>query len=114
LAINIPTPGAGGPIIVISDGRAMDHGVLHALREAVTVDGSLGNGDSSTMEGLRYGQVKLGVARHEHYAGSPRRMVNHIRTGTMSRHTLLNVLERRSEHLLASLVRKVEDRSTSC
>jgi hypothetical protein len=63
------------------------------------VKDSLGNEESSTMERLRDGQVKLGATRYEQYAGSQRRIVNQIRTGTVSRHTLLNVLERRSEHV---------------
>jgi hypothetical protein len=51
------------------------------------------------MERLRDGQVKLGAARYEQYVGSQRRIENQMRTGTVSRHTLLNVDERRSEHL---------------
>jgi hypothetical protein len=47
------------------------------------------------MERLRDGQVKLGAARYEKYAGSQRRIVNEIRRGTVSRHKLLIVLERR-------------------
>jgi hypothetical protein len=73
--------------------------VLHAIREAGRVEDSLGDKESSTMERLSDGQVKLGTARYEQYAGSQRRIVNQIRTGTVSRHALLNVLERRSEHL---------------
>jgi hypothetical protein len=73
--------------------------VLHALREAGSVEDSLGNNESSTMERLRDGQVKLGAARYEQYAGSHRRIVNQIKTGNVSRHTLLNVLKRRSVHL---------------
>jgi hypothetical protein len=63
------------------------------------VEDSFGNSESHSMERLRDGQVKLGVARHEHYAGSQRRMVNQMRTGTVSHHKLLNGPERRSEHL---------------
>jgi hypothetical protein len=37
------------------------------------------------MERLKDGQVKLGVARYEQYADSQRRIVNEIRTGTVSR-----------------------------
>jgi hypothetical protein len=78
---------------VISDGRAIDHAdVLNALREAGKVEGSLRDSESDTMERIRNGQVKLG-ARYEQYAGSKRRMVKQMRTGTVSRHTLLNVLE---------------------
>jgi hypothetical protein len=73
----------------------MDHAdVLHALREAGGVKDSLGDDESNTMERLRDGQVKLGVPRYKQYAGSQRRIVNQIRTGVVSRHTLLNVLER--------------------
>jgi hypothetical protein len=62
---------------VISDGRAMDHAdVLHALREAGRVENSLGDSESDIMERLRDGQVKLGAARYEQYAGSQRQMVN--------------------------------------
>jgi hypothetical protein len=70
--------------------------VLHALRQAGRVEDSLGDKESSTIERLRDGQAKLGEARYKHYAGSQRRLVNQIRTGTVSHHTLLNVLERRS------------------
>jgi hypothetical protein len=44
---------------------------------------------------LRDGQVKFGAARHEHFSGGQRRMVNHITIGT----THLNVLDRGSDHL---------------
>jgi hypothetical protein len=56
--------------------------------------------ESNTLERLRDGQVKLGVARHGQCAGGQRRMMNQMRTDTVSRHTLLNVRERKSEHLL--------------
>jgi hypothetical protein len=56
---------------IISDGRAMDHAdVLHSSCEAGRVEESLGDCDSSTMERLRVGQVKLDTSRHEHYADS--------------------------------------------
>jgi hypothetical protein len=78
----------------------MDHAdVLHAFREDRRVENSLGDKEASTMERLRDGQVRLGAARYEQYAGSKRRIVSQMRTGTVSRHTLLNVLEIRSEHL---------------
>jgi hypothetical protein len=87
-------------LFLISDGYAIDYAdVLHALLEAGKVKDSLGDKESSTMERLREGQVKLGAARYEQYTGSQRRIVNKIRTGTVIRHTLLNVLEKRSEHL---------------
>jgi hypothetical protein len=88
---------------VISGGHAMDDAdVLHALSEEGKVKDILKNKESSTMvrwSDLRDGQVKLSAARYEHYIGSQRRMVNQMRTSTVSRHTLLNVLERRSENL---------------
>jgi hypothetical protein len=55
--------------------------------------------ESDTMERLRDGQVKLGAARYEDYAGCQRQIVNQMRTTTVSRHMLLNVLERRSGYL---------------
>jgi hypothetical protein len=85
---------------VIYYGSAMNHSdVLHALCEAERVDDSLEDSESDTMERLRDGHVKLGVTRYEQYVGSQRRIVNQMRTGTVSRHTLLNVLKRRLEHL---------------
>jgi hypothetical protein len=87
--------------------------VLHALRQMGRVEDSLGDKESSTMERLRDGQVKLGVARHEQYADSQRRMVNQIRTSTVSRHTLVNVFERRSEHLWMCPVCKDDNLSTN-
>jgi hypothetical protein len=66
---------------VISNGRSMDHAnVLHAIHEAGRVEDSLGDKESNNMERLRDGQVKLGAARHEHYTGSQRRIVNQMRT----------------------------------
>jgi hypothetical protein len=50
--------------------------VLHALVEAGRVEDLFGDKESSTMEILRDGQVKLGAVRHEHFTGSQRRMVN--------------------------------------
>jgi hypothetical protein len=64
------------------------------------VEDSLEDLESNTMEKLRDGQVKLLVLlRYEYYADSKRPMVNQKRIGSVSRHTLLNILERRSEHL---------------
>jgi hypothetical protein len=72
-------------VAVIFNGRAMDHAdALHALREAGRLEVSLGDKESNTMERLRYGEVKIGAARHEHYAGSQRQMVNQMSTGTVS------------------------------
>jgi hypothetical protein len=65
---------------------------------------SLGDFESSSMESLRDSQVVLGAARYEQYVGSQRRIVNQIETGTVSRHTLLNVLERRLEHYVYARV----------
>jgi hypothetical protein len=65
------------------------------------------------MERLKDGQVQLGVARYEQYAGSQRRLVKQIRTGTVSSHMLLNVLERRSEHLWVCPVCKDDNLSTN-
>jgi hypothetical protein len=73
-------------VCVCNDGRAIDHAdVLHALRETGRVEDSLGDKESITMERLRDGQVKLGAARYEQYAGSQKRIVNQMRTGTVSR-----------------------------
>jgi hypothetical protein len=96
---------------VIFDGRAMDHAdVLHAVREAGRVKYSLGNKESSTMERLRDIHVKFGAAR---YDGSQRGIVNQMRTGTVSSHTLLNVLERRLEHLWVCPLCKDDNLSTN-
>jgi hypothetical protein len=51
------------------------------------------------MERLRDYQVKLDAARYEDNADSQSPIVNQMRTDNVSRYTLLNVLERRSEHL---------------
>jgi hypothetical protein len=99
---------------LISDGCAMDHvDVLQALSEAGRVEDSLGDKELSTMERLRDVQVKLGAVRYEQYAGSQRQIVNQIRTGTVSRHMLLNVLERRSEHLWVCPMCKDDNLSTN-
>jgi hypothetical protein len=87
--------------------------VLHTLRETGRVEDSFGNSESDTMERLRDGQVKLGAFRYERYAGSQIGKVNQMRTGTVSRRTHLNVLERRSEHLLVCSVRKDDNRLTN-
>jgi hypothetical protein len=60
-------------LAVISDGRAMDHAdVLYVLREALRVQDSIRDNNLNTMKRLTDGQVKLGVARQEHYACSQR------------------------------------------
>jgi hypothetical protein len=73
--------------------------VLHGFRKAGRVEDSLGDSESDTIERLRDGQFKLGATRYEHWACSQKRLVNQIGTGIVSRHTPLNILERRSEHL---------------
>jgi hypothetical protein len=60
------------------------------------LEDSLGDKESSTMERLRDGQVKLTAARYEQDADSQRRIVNQIKTDTVSHHTLLNVLDKRA------------------
>jgi hypothetical protein len=85
----------------------------HDLHEAGRVEDSLGDFESNTMERLRDSQVKIGADIYEHYAGSQIHMVNQMRTGTVSRHTLLNVLERRSEHLCVCFVCKYDNLSTN-
>jgi hypothetical protein len=101
-------------MVVIADGRAMDHvDVLHAFMMQGRVEDSHGDKESNTMERLRDGLVKLGVARYEHYADSQRRMMNQMRAGTVSRHTLLNVLKRISEHLWVCPVWKDNHLSTN-
>jgi hypothetical protein len=42
--------------------------VFHVLHEVGIVEDSLGDKESSTIERLRDGQVKLGAARYEQYA----------------------------------------------
>jgi hypothetical protein len=75
---------------VICDGHAMDHDdVLHALRDSGREKVSHEDKESNTMERLSDGQVQLGVGRYEQFAGSQRRIVNQMRTGTVSHHTLL-------------------------
>jgi hypothetical protein len=61
------------------------------------------------MERLMDGQVNLGAARIEDYVGSQKPIVNQMRTGTVSRHTLLNVLGGRSVHLWVCLVCKYDN-----
>jgi hypothetical protein len=98
---------------VVSDGRAMGHAdVVHALREAGRVEDSLGDSDSIFMDRIRDGQVKFGAARHNNYAGSQRRMVDQMKTGTVIHHALLNVLKRESEHLWVCPVCKYDNLST--
>jgi hypothetical protein len=77
------------------------------------VEDSLKDFESNTMERLRDGQVELGASRYEDYAGSQRPMVNQIKIDTVSHHTLLNVFERRSEHLWLCLVRKYDNLQTN-
>jgi 23S rRNA maturation-related 3'-5' exoribonuclease YhaM len=85
----------------------------YALREAGNVEDSLGDFETNTLERLRDGQVKLAAARYEHYAGSQKHMVNQMRTATVSRHTSLNVLEIRKEHLWVYSVCKDYNFSTN-
>jgi hypothetical protein len=74
---------------------------------------SLEDFESNTMERLGDCQVKLGETRNEHYAGSQISMVNQWRTGTVSGHTLLNVVERRSEYLHVCPVHKHDNLQTN-
>jgi hypothetical protein len=87
-------------MIVISNGRAMDHAdVLHALCEAGRLEDSLGEGDSSTMERLKNSHIYRIATNLHTNASSQREIVNRMRTGTVSRHMLLNVLKRKVEPL---------------
>jgi hypothetical protein len=72
---------------------------LPSVRREELFPNSFGDKESNIMVRLRDGHDKLSATRHGHYAGSQRQMVNQMRTGTASRLTLLNVLEKRSEHL---------------
>jgi hypothetical protein len=60
---------------------------------------TLGDIESNTMERLRDSQVKLGADIYEDYSGIQRPIVNQMRTGIVSCHTPLNVLEGRSYQL---------------
>jgi hypothetical protein len=62
--------------------------------ESGRVDNSLGNNDSDTIEKLRDDEVKRCAAKYEHYAANQRRIVNQTRTGTVSHHRLLHLLEK--------------------
>jgi hypothetical protein len=46
------------------------------------------------MERLRDGQIKLGAARYEDY-GNQKNIGNQMRTGTVTLHTFIKILERR-------------------
>jgi hypothetical protein len=85
----------------------------HALHEAGIVKDSLGDFESNTTERLRDGQIKLGAARYEDYFGNERPMVNQMKTGTVSRLTLMNIPERRSEHLWVCPVCKYDKLQTN-
>jgi hypothetical protein len=78
----------------------------------VRLEDSIKDDESDTIGRLRNSQVKLGAGRYEHYADSQRRMVNQMRTGTVSWLTLINVLEERSEHVWVCPVFKDGNLST--
>jgi hypothetical protein len=84
----------------------------HCIHESGKVEDSLGDGVFNTIERLRDSQVKIDAARYDHYAGC-QRMVNQMRTGTVSRNTILNVLDRRSVHLWVCPVCKYDNLSTN-
>jgi hypothetical protein len=93
---------------VILDGRAMDHAdVLHALREVGRVVTLFRDGDSNIVERLRDCQAKLGMASHERYTGIQKRMVNQMKTGTVSPHTFFNVLDRRLKRVCVCSMCKI-------
>jgi hypothetical protein len=55
--------------------------------------------ESMSMTRLLEHQVKIGVAKEEHFLGRQRRIVNQHRTGVVGHFTLRDILKRRSEHL---------------
>ena len=84
----------------VEGGRAMDQSdILNALREVRLLQEPSDDCESTTMARLREQQIKKGVAKQEHYAGSQRRLINQHRTGVVSRYTLRDLLRRGSEHL---------------
>ena len=84
----------------VEGGRAMDQAdILNALREVRLLQEPSDDCESTTMARLREQQIKRGVAKQEHYAGSQRRLINQHRTGVVSRYTLRDLLRRGSEHL---------------
>ena len=88
----------------VQSGRAMDQAdIINSLRERGRVHDSRNSGESTTLTRLQELKVKCGVARQERYAGRQRRIVNQQRTGVVSRHTLMDILRERSEHLWTNL-----------
>ena len=84
----------------VEGGPAMDQAdILNALRDARLSQEPSDDCESTTMVRLREQQVKRGVAKQEHYAGSQRRLINQHRTGVVSRYTLRDLLRKGSEHL---------------
>ena len=84
----------------MSQGGAMDRGdILTALKEAGHGELNDSCDDSHTLSRLVKFNLKKGVAKKENLAGRTRRMVNQHRTGTISKHTLGDLLSWRSWHL---------------
>ena len=83
----------------ISEGEPMDRAdIVNALIErGRREDLNLNQSNSTTR--LRELGLKIGVARKERYNRYMSRLINQNRTGTVSRWTLLEILQRRWEHL---------------
>ena len=69
---------------VVGNGQAMDRAdVMSALREVGRINEERDVCESVTMDRLQEHHVERGVARHECFSGSQRRMINQHRTGVV-------------------------------
>src|SRR5204863_9934221 len=84
----------------VSEGLPMDRAdILNNIREMGRERDFWDTSKSSSLPTMYELEIKKGIAKNEHWSGRTRAIVNQHRTGTISRCTLLQILERRAEHL---------------
>ncbi len=84
-------------IAEMEEGKSMDRAdIITAIKEKFKKDEDC---QSETMCRLQELGIKRGIATKEHLSGKSRRFVNQHRTGTVSRGTLVGLLQRRAEHV---------------
>ena len=80
------------------DGNGMDRAdIVNAVKDIFRTEESKEEGNSYSCTRMKMMEVKKGSARLERLCGKQRRLMNQHRTGTISRYSLAEILEWRSE-----------------
>ena len=87
-------------LATVSEGLPMDRAdILNNIRDIGRARDFGDTSKSSSLPRMYELEIKKGIAKNERWSGRTRAIVNQHRTGTISRCTLLQILERRAEHL---------------